>query len=65
MFSWDYIAYKNNLLNKEWSGKDMEGSGCGQILRFCPGICLERVEKSAKEKSLVSKKHDLVCRFRN
>jgi hypothetical protein len=29
------------LINEERTGKAIEGSGCGLILRCYPGICLE------------------------
>jgi hypothetical protein len=31
-----------------WIGKDLEGSGCGLILRHSPGIRLERLRKTTK-----------------
>jgi hypothetical protein len=41
----DYIASDEEVISELWIGMDLEGSGCGLILRLYPGICLRKPRK--------------------
>jgi hypothetical protein len=45
---WDYIASSKMVISEWWIEKDLEGSGRGLILRYCPWIRLEGLKKTTK-----------------
>jgi hypothetical protein len=40
-----YIVSNEGVISERWIGKDVEGSGCGLILRYYPSIRLEGLTK--------------------
>jgi hypothetical protein len=45
------MASNDRMINKQWIGKDVEGSGRGINLRYCPNICLKELRTATKNLS--------------
>jgi hypothetical protein len=47
----DYTASNERVIGEWWTGKDVQVSSHGLILRYYPGICLEELRKTMKSLS--------------